>query len=198
MDGSKLRNTLVRWTMTVTISLIGLIALSPVTAATLADVDFDDRVTVEGKELVLNGMGLRTATAFKVKIYAIGLYLENKSSDSDAIMSSTENKRITMHFLHKVTADELSGGWSEGFENNTQDISGIKDQIAKFNASMRDVKTGDTIVLDFSGNKVDVLINDKQIDSVEGEAFLKALLAIWLGPKPPNEPLKQGILGASG
>jgi hypothetical protein len=195
MDGSKLRNTLVRWTMTVTISLIGLIALSPVTAATLADVDFDDRVTVEGKELVLNGMGLRTATAFKVKIYAIGLYLENKNSDANAIMASTENKRISMHFLHKVTADELSGGWTEGFENNTKDLSGIKDQIAKFNASMRDVKTGDSITLDFSGRKVDVFINNALIDSMEGESFLSALLAIWLGPKPPNEPLKKGILG---
>jgi hypothetical protein len=195
MDGSRLRKTLVRWTMTVAIALIALTALSPVTAATLADVDFDDRVTVEGKELGLNGMGLRTATAFKVKIYAIGLYLENKSSDSEAIMSSAENKRITMHFLHKVTADELSGGWSEGFENNTRDISGIKDQIAKFNASMRDVKTGDSITLDFSGGKVDVFINNALIDSMEGESFLSALLAIWLGPKPPNKPLKEGILG---
>jgi hypothetical protein len=42
------------------------------------------------------------------------------------------------------------------------------------------------------------VINDKRIDSVEGKAFLKALLAIWLGPKPPNEPLKQGILGGWG
>ena len=24
---------------------------------------------------------------------------------------------------------------------------------------------------------------------------LIAVLAIWLGPKPPNEPLKEGILG---
>jgi hypothetical protein len=164
-------------------------------AATLADVDFDDSVTVDGKELTLNGLGLRTATAFKVKIYAIGLYLENKSSDPDAIMFSAENKRITMHFLHKVTADELSGGWTEGFENNTRDISGIKDQIAKFNASMRDVKTGESIILNFSGGKVDVLINDTLVDSIEGESFIKAVQAIWLGPKPPNEPLKKGILG---
>jgi hypothetical protein len=178
--------------------LIAFFLLSSAGAATIADADFDDTVTVDGKALMLNGLGLRTATAFKVKVYAIALYLENKSSDPEAIIASTDNKRIMMHFLHKVSADELSGGWSEGFEDNTKDISGIKDQIAKFNASMRDVKTGDTIVLDISGNKVDVLINDKQIDSVEGEAFLKALLAIWLGPKPPNEPLKQGILGASG
>jgi hypothetical protein len=195
MDGNRLRNSVIRWTMAAAISLIALTALSPVMAATLADVDFDDSVTVDGKELTLNGLGLRTATAFKVKIYAIGLYLENKSSDPDAIMSSAENKRITMHFLHKVTADELSGGWTEGFENNTRDISGIKDQIAKFNASMRDVKTGESIILNFSGGKVDVLINDTLVDSIEGESFIKAVQAIWLGPKPPNEPLKKGILG---
>ena len=195
MDSSILRNTLIRWTMTGVISLIALTVLSPVTAATIADVNFDDKVTVGDKELVLNGMGLRTATAFKVKVYAIGLYLENKSSDAEAIMASAENKRITMNFLHKVSADELSGGWTEGFENNTKDISGIKDQIAKFNASMKDVKTGDSIILNFSDGKVDVLINNTLVDSIEGESFLKAVQAIWLGRKPPNEPLKKGILG---
>ncbi len=195
MDSSKLRRTLIRLTITAIISLIALTVLSPVTAATIADVNFDDKVTVGDKELVLNGMGLRTATAFKVKVYAIGLYLENKSSDAEAIMASAENKRITMNFLHKVSADELSGGWTEGFENNTKDISGIKDQIAKFNASMKDVKTGDSIILNFSGGKVDVLINNTLVDSIEGESFLKAVQAIWLGRKPPNEPLKKGILG---
>jgi hypothetical protein len=60
---------------------------------------------------------------------------------------------------------------------------------------MRDVKTGDSITLDFSGGKVDVFINNALIDSMEGESFLSALLAIWLGPKPPNKPLKEGILG---
>jgi hypothetical protein len=195
MDSSILRNTLIRWTMTGVISLIALTGLTPVTAATIADVNFDDQVTVGDKELTLNGMGLRTATAFKVKVYAIGLYLENKSSDAEAIMASAENKRITMNFLHKVSADELSGGWTEGFENNTKDISGIKDQIAKFNASMKDVKTGDSIILNFSGGKVEVLINNTLVDSIEGESFLKAVQAIWLGRKPPNEPLKKGILG---
>ena len=39
------------------------------------------------------------------------------------------------------------------------------------------------------------MVNSTLIDSIEGESFLKALLAIWIGPKPPNEPLKKGILG---
>lgn len=184
-----------RWIIYVAVIGFSLFSIASVSAATLADVNFDDQVTVGGKSLVLNGLGLRTATAFKVKIYVIGLYLENKNNDPKAIIASSENKRIMMQFLHKVSADELSGGWSEGFENNNKDISGIKEQIKKFNASMRDVKAGDVIVLNISDNKVDVLINDAQIDSVEGNAFLKALLPIWLGPEPPNKPLKQGILG---
>jgi len=62
-------------------------------------------------------------------------------------------------------------------------------------ATLADVKTGDTITLDFLGDKVDIKINDALTSSVEGEGFPKAVLAIWLGPKPPNEPLKKGILG---
>jgi len=104
------------------------------------------------------------------------------------------NKRIAMLFVHNVTAKELSNGWEEAFEDNTKDVAGIKDEIAKFNASMRDVKKGDSIVLDFSGDTVDVLINDTRIDSVTGKAFQQAALAIWLGPKPPNDALKKGIL----
>ena len=195
MLGKGLAKTLNGWSISAALIFFTALACSPATAASLADVDLEDQVTVDGKALTLNGLGLRTATAFKVKIYVIGLYLENQSSDPAAIMASGENKRIIMHFLHKVSSDQLSDGWSEGFADNTGDISGIKAEIAKFNASMRDVKTGDTIVLNFSGEKVDVLINDAPIDSIEGESFLQALLAIWLGPKPPNEPLKEGILG---
>jgi hypothetical protein len=182
------------------ISLLAVLALlmavlSPLNAAAIADVEFQDQVTVSGKSLQLNGLGLRTATAFKVKVYAIGLYLEESSSDAAAIINSSETKRIKMHFLHKVSADEISEGWTEGFENNNGDLSGIKTEIGRFNSSMRDMKVGETLVLDIAGDTVEVLINGASVESIQGSEFLKALLAIWLGPKPPNEPLKEGILG---
>ena len=181
--------------LSASVVFIMLAALSPARAATLAGVSLPDQATVGGKTVVLNGLGMRTATILKVKVYVIGLYLESKGSDSQVIIDSSGNKRIAMHFVHNVTAKELRGGWTEGFEDNTKDTAGIKDEITKFNASMRDVKKGDSIVLDFSGDGVDVLINNTRIDSVAGKAFQKAVLAIWLGPKPPNKPLKQGILG---
>jgi hypothetical protein len=184
-----------RGLLSTAVLLVTLVAFSTARAATLADVSVPDQVTVEGKTLVLNGLGMRTATMLKVKIYVIALYLDSKSSEPQAIIASSGNKRIAMHFVHNVTADQLRDGWTEGFEDNTADVAGIKDEIAKFNASMRDVKKGDSIVLDFSGDRVDVLINDTRIDSVAGKAFQQAVLAIWLGPKPPNEALRQGILG---
>jgi len=188
-------STLNRWFLSASVVLITLGVLSTAHAATLAGVSLPDQATVGGKAVVLNGLGIRTATMLKVKVYVIGLYLESNSSDSQAIIASSENKRIAMHFVHEVDADKLRDGWTEGFQDNSADVAGIKAEIAKFNASMRDVKSGDSIVLDFSGDTVDVVINDTRIDTITGKAFQQAVLAIWLGPKPPNEALKQGILG---
>ncbi len=67
--------------------LVTLMTLSPVRAATLSGVNMPDQKTVNGKTLVLNGLGMRTATFLKVKVYVIGLYLESKSSDDKAIIS---------------------------------------------------------------------------------------------------------------
>lgn len=195
MSSKAMIRALNRWFLSASIVSMTLGAVSSAHGATLAGVSFPDQATVEGKAVVLNGLGLRTATMLKVKVYVIGLYLESRSGDPQAIIASGGNKRIAMHFVHDVSADKLRGGWSEGFEDNTGDVAGIKDEIAKFNASMRDVKKGDSIVLDLAGDNVDVLINDTRIDSVAGKAFQQAVLAIWLGPKPPNDALKQGILG---
>jgi len=148
-----------------------------------------------GKNLALNGLGLRTATFFKIEVYVIGLYLERKSNDAKAIIESSGSKRIQMHFVRDVPAKDLRDAWKDGFKKNYEDVASIKGEIATFNASMRDVKTGDTIVLDFSGDTVGVLINGIEVDVVEGKPFQQALLSNWLGPKPPNDDLRAGILG---
>src|SRR3989337_2459246 len=66
-----------------------------------------DQATVEGKTLVLNGMGLREATFLKVAVYVAGLYLESKSADANAILGSSQVKRISMHFVRDVRADQM-------------------------------------------------------------------------------------------
>ena len=45
-------------------------------AAEVSGVKFDETAKVAGKELVLNGVGMRTK--FIIKVYAAGLYLTEK------------------------------------------------------------------------------------------------------------------------
>jgi hypothetical protein len=44
---------------------------------------------------------------------------------------------------------------------------------------------------------VTVDVNGKGGSTIEGPDFANALLAIWLGQKPPNEDLKSGLLGGA-
>ena len=60
---------------------------------------------------------------------------------------------------------------------------------------MRDMKEGDSLVIELDLDKVTVLINNEKVEMISGTIFQQALLGIWLGPKPPNKELKAGILG---
>ena len=182
-------------TISLSVVLVSLMSVSTVNAGTLAGVTMPDQATVGDKSLTLNGMGLRTATMMKVKVYVIGLYLKSKTSNAAEIIKSNRTKRIEMHFVRDVSAKDLTKGWTDGFKNNTGDLVSIQSEISKFNSSMRDMKEGDTLAIDFDKSHVVVFINDEKIKLIGGATFQQALIRIWLGPKPPNKELKAGILG---
>ena len=174
--------------------LFNLICL-PLQAASLDGVNFPESVQLGGKELVLNGLGTRKATMFKVKVYVMGLYLSEKRASAKSIMQSEEPKRIIMQFVRKVEAKKIRDGWQSGFEKNALDTAALQTRIDEFNNAMDNMNPGDRIILDFIGEQVDVFVNDQQKTSITGSDFQRGLLSIWLGPNPPNKDLKQGILG---
>ncbi len=175
--------------------LLAFVLVAPVHAGSVAGVHMPESKSVDGKTLVLNGMGVRTATIFDKKVYVIGLYLEKKNYDANAIIHSDETRRIRMVFLRDVSAKDLRDGWTAGFGDNYRDVGSIQQEIATFNDSMRDIKSGDNLVIHISGDTTVTVINDTVIDSVQGKAFQQALLGIWLGPKPPSSGLKAAMLG---
>ena len=168
----------------------------PVQAAALDGVNFPDSVQLGGKELLLNGLGTRKATMFKVKVYVMGLYLSEKRAGAKAIIQSDEPKRIIMQFVRDVEAKKIRDGWQAGFEKNALDAAALQTKIDQFNSAMDNMKSGDRIILDFTGEQVDVFVNDQQKTTITGSDFQRGLLSVWLGPKPPNKDLKQGILGS--
>ena len=179
------------------LTLVVFVSLSTVAvnAASLAGVTLPDSQQVAGKSLVLNGIGLRTK--MMVKVYVAGLYLEQKSSDPNAIMKSDTPKRIVMHFIYHPSKSQMADAFNEGFADNAPDaVKTMKADIDKLNGALEDLKAGDEMVFTYvPGTGTTLAINGNDKLTIAGQPFAQALLSVWLGPKPPTADVKKGMLG---
>lgn len=165
-------------------------------AANVAGINVPESATVAGQKLTLNGAGLRKKAIFKV--YVGALYLPSKTTSEQAALAQTGAAKVTLKMMRDVDGEKLREAWSEGFANNNAaaDMARIKDRILRFNNMFGDVKEGDLIEVDFvPGTGTTVTIAGKAKGTVEGDDFAKATQRIWLGPKPPSDDLKNGMLG---
>jgi len=164
-------------------------------AASLAGVTLPDTVQVGGTTLVLNGLGLRKK--FVVKVYVAGLYLQQKSSDPDAIIKADAPKRIVMQFVRDVSKSQIADAFNEGFNNNAPDAEKtMKADIDRLLGALEPVKEGDQMVFTYvPGTGTTFAINGKEKLTIGAPAFGPVLFSVWLGPKPPTADLKKGMLG---
>ena len=176
-----------------TAALVGGTFAAP--AAELSGVKMADTLTLGDKATKLNGMGLRKKSIFKV--YVGGLYVEAPSKDAAAIVAADGAKAIKMHFLRSIDKAKLNEGFKEGFEANAKDkMAAEKAGIDKFLGFTADVKDGDEWLFAYvPGKGTTVSHGDKEQGLIEGKGFADALFMVWLGPKPPSDDLKKGMLG---
>ncbi len=164
-------------------------------AGTLAGVTLPDTAQVGGKTLVLNGMGIRTK--YIVKVYIAGLYLEQKSSDANAIIKADAPKQIVMKFVHGASKSQMKDAFDESFRDNTPEAAKtMKAQIDQLLNALDAVKSGDEMVVTYvPGTGSSLAINGQNKVTIADPAFGPVLFSVWLGPKPPNADLKKGMLG---
>ena len=174
-------------------------------AAEVAGVKLDDklRLTPAGPELVLNGAGIRTRFFFKV--YVGALYVSEKKASAADVLALAGPKRVAMHMLRELTAQQLTEALAEGMSNNATDaeqatLKGRIDELVTVMNGLGEAKTGDAIALDFlPGAGTRVVVNGKPRGRpIQGEDFYRALLRIWLGENPADDDLKKGMLGQGG
>jgi hypothetical protein len=166
-------------------------------AGELTGVTLPDQATAGGKTLILNGLGLREATALQLDVYVAGLYLEEKSSDGIAIAASGGTKRLVLQFLRSVGREKLAEAWTEGFQKNAGDkAASLATSLDTLNGAMSDVKKGDVIAMTYvPGTGTTITVKGKDAAVIPGEDFQRVLFTIWLGPNPPNVSLREGLLG---
>jgi len=182
-----------------TIVLILSGASATASARECQGVKFDDHVQVLGQTLMLNGLGIRKATIFKVKVYVGALYLMKPSGDAHVIIDSAEPSELVLQFVRGVSAGDLRGAWQEGFEKTAPNASpALKQSIALLTGWMTDMKAGERMVFTrMPGKGTQLDIGGSPKGTILGDDFGRALWAIWFGAQPPNPELKSGLLGGA-
>lgn len=186
----------VRWIACVALAL----AAVPAAAMELTGVTLPDTTTVNDSTLKLNGMGVRTKTMLKVKVYVAGLYLATPSHDAAAIIAADEAKQVVMHFLYKnVEKDKLTEAWREGFANNSAAaLPALKARLDEFCALWPDMASAEQAVITYiPGTGTRLELKGKEAGVIPGKDFADAMFAVWLGTKPADAGLKKGILGGT-
>ncbi len=171
-------------------------------AAEVAGIKYADSLKVGGKELQLNGLGVRNK--FIVKVYATGLYLQDKKSTVEEVLTAEGPRRIRLVMMRDISSDDFGNAFMSGINNNvdTKDKTKIVTQISTFGemfAGIPGLKKGDVLDLDFiPGSGTACLLNGKPLcNAVPDVSFYNAIMKIWLGNKPADASLKPKLLAAS-
>lgn len=165
-------------------------------AITIDGITFNDQTTVDGKELVLNGVGIRKATMLKIKVYYGGLYLSAKTQSAEDFLNTAEPKQIIMHFVRNVSAKDLKQTYSNAFAAANKDTHASMSEIfTKFNAQFeRNVQKGERMIFTFTNKGVSLKFGETQGEVMGDENFSKAILRMWF-INPQDQNLADGLLG---
>lgn len=182
---------------------LGLLALTcamPAQAMDVGGVNVADTATVAGKELKLNGAGMR-AILF-IKFYAIGMYLSEKKTTPADVQAVAGPRRISLHIQREINSEEFGQLFITGMNKNStkEEKAKVIGQTVKFGemfAALEPVKKGDIVTLDWiPGTGTVASLNGKKIgETMPDVAFYNAVLRIWLGDMPAQESVKRELLG---
>src|SRR5881392_3816814 len=141
----------------------------PLFAGTLAGVKMDDTTSVNGQNLVLNGMGLRKKLF--IKIYVGGLYLPAKQANAATVLATDQPRRMVMHFLYSVSKNQMCDAWEEGLTDNTANASAeVKTAFTTLCSWMEPIPSGNRLTLTYvPGSGTTVEVNGKVKGTLPGK-----------------------------
>lgn len=175
------------------VTIVALFALNT-HALTVDEISFDDKITVDSKELVLNGVGIRKATFLRIKVYYGALYLSQKTKNASDFLTNSEPKQITMHFVRDVDAKDLKKTYKEAFVGANKDThQSMSATFESLNNNFDDVKKGERIIFTFHTDGVTLTTPKKSFPKVGDQNFARAILNMWF-INPLDENLSKGLL----
>jgi hypothetical protein len=172
----------------------------PARAATLDGLAFDDQIRLAGRELQLNGLGVRAVFIFRA--YVAGLYLGQKTAVPQEVVQQAGPKRLQLRMLMDIGAPDIKKALIDGMQKNVSEAqwAAMQERVAQFGRTidaLGSTRTGDTLTLDYvPGRGMTLAVNGvAQGTVIAGADFYNALLGIFVGDDPVDTRLKAGLLG---
>ncbi|HBK82746.1 MAG TPA: chalcone isomerase, partial [Flavobacterium sp.] len=159
-----------------TMLFVGLSTFISNAQPVLAGIRLEEKIVVEGKNLVLNGAGIREK--YFMDLYVGSLYVTKKSSNDQELINSKDATAIKLNIISgMITSKKMISAVNEGFENATnKNTAPLKAKIDKFKGFFKDeIVKGDVFTIAFDGNEVHVFKNGTKKGSIDGYDFKKVL-----------------------
>jgi long-chain acyl-CoA synthetase len=135
------------------------------------------------------------------KVYVGALYLQKKAIATEPVLADAGPKRVAMHMLRDVAAEQLFSALNDGLRNNhaAGELAKLDQQVKQLEGiftALKAAKSGDVILLDYlPGTGTRITVNGESRGTIPGDDFYRALLRVWLGDQPADGALKKAMLG---
>jgi len=176
-------------------ALILLVWATPLHAAQIEGVEFNETHAAQGTTLTLRGVALLRYMVV-IKAYVGALYLDRNQAAEEIFQDVP--KRLELHYFHAIPAADFAKSTRIMIEKNLPDpqAKSLDPKIAQMNALYRDVKPGDRYGATYlPGVGTELALNGKPLGIVPGADFAAAYFGIWLGKNPIDKGFRDHLLG---
>lgn len=163
-------------------------------------VRFEERIRLGGAELQLNGTGVRAVAWFKG--YVAALYLTAPARSAAEVLAQPGPRRLRLAMLQNAPAGEFVKAFDKGVSRNSSEAEqvALRERMGQFErhvAEILQVQRGDVVDLDYEPPRGTVLVVNGKLRGapVAGADFNAALLRAFVGERPYDKKLRDGLLG---
>jgi hypothetical protein len=176
---------------------------APVLAQDVTEPKYGATFAAKADGLSLLGVGLRTKTMAKIKVYAIGLYVADSAlagplkaykgktgspEFAHAIVDGDFKKKVVLKFQRELSDDQIRGGFRDSLKG-----AGSKTDV--WVGYFTSVKTGSEVVIAWTpGTGLETKVAGLNKSPLNDKAFASSVFAIWLGDKPVQDDIKRDLV----
>jgi hypothetical protein len=166
------------------------------------------KFTTRDGDNALLGLGLRTRTFLKVKVYAIGLYVADSALGGSlaaykgqtsspafykALVEGDFPKEVRLRFTRNLEAKQIQEAMREAL--GKADRARVDQFVSYFPA----IKQGDECVIRWApGGTLETVMAGTAKPPIADKAFAAAVFGVWLGEKPIQDDIKKGLVSRAG